>query len=309
MKISEIASKYFDSLYYSRLSLNSKIAYESAWKIIKVNKIDSINFCDWEAENIFPVIVENLKEDIYYKRGPSAARITFALLNNVWKRAIRLGLIKDYNPWRQPEIPLSKRREKLWTDQQVIRFVHLCRNEFKWNEIVLAFLLCYETGQRPIDILAIRLSDIEDNKISFRQKKTKNPVSFIVPEYMIASLKQQINKAQLSNINTWLFPDYTRNSHMSYDYFFRKFDHIKKQDNIFNGLQIRDLRRTAITEAHNSGATDWEVQNLGGHKNPQSTIPYRVLNNEASYNAQKSRWANRKESYRKELEEQSQPEN
>lgn len=303
LKVRDLAQYYFGSVKWSTLSINTKIAYESAWRSVKFNRLSSIIFQEMDARLVTPLIVEQVKDSIFFNRGPAAAKITFSLLNNIWKFGARLELVSS-NPWVCPDLPASKKRNTMWDHRQITRFVHLAR-QLTFKDLALVFLLCYETGQRPVDILSLKLSSVDRNKISFYQQKTAVPVTFLVPPFLNVVLDRQLTLAKKLSMNGWLFPD-GNGGHRSYDWFAKKVELIKKQDTIFEGLQIRDLRRTAITETLNAGATDWETQNFSGHKNIASMKPYKVPSNAQTQNAQEKRWAARsKDLYN--FEEQTDP--
>ena len=66
---------------------------------------------------------------------------------------------------------------------------------------------------------------------------------------------------------------------------------IARAAGIPDDLQLRDLRRTAATEAASAGATPWELMALGGWQNPNSMRPYLVRTPEQAASIQAKREA------------------
>ena len=287
--VTDLAKNYFNCPDYARLSRSTRRNYASSWRTLAALYVSGKLFAEYLPHKITPAVVENIKDSIIVTRGVGAAKLTFALLNNIWDKAYRMELVK-YNPWTTPKIRGAKKRDTMWTQQQIIRFAYMARHQYKWDDIALIFLLCYETSQRPIDIINLTKQQVgeRDNNlyIFLKQQKTGTYVSLLVPDYLKDAIKNLLN-VESPYDNIFLM----RNGKpRTYATFAHCCDTIMKSDSLFEGLQIRDLRRTAITEAHNAKATEWEAMSLGGHKNPQSTIPYRVHSNEAAHEAQRKRW-------------------
>lgn len=67
------------------------------------------------------------------------------------------------------------------------------------------------------------------------------------------------------------------------------FDKIKKEAGLSSDLQLRDLRRTAITETIENGADALQVMMLSGHNSTSSLMPYFVHTLKGAQKAQEIR--------------------
>lgn len=284
MRVEELAKLYFKSHEFTQLSRNSKINYESAWNNLATMRIKGELFGNMKVAAVTPKIVEKIKDDFLSERGTAALKLAFAVMNNMWSRAYRMELT-PINPWTAPRIKQKIVRSVTWTPQQIIRFTYIARHIKKWDDVALIFLLCYETSQRPVDIINLKKSQIEGSTIQIYQQKTGTFVNLLIPPYLEEAVKASMdNKTEYAIINKHT------GSPRNYPSFAKCFELICASDPLFKGLQLRDLRRTAITEACDVGATDWETQSMSGHRSPQSAIPYKVRSNEAAHEAQRKRW-------------------
>lgn len=104
------------------------------------------------------------------KRGataPVAANREIALLSHVFKKAIRWGIL-SINPCTGVERNDEEPRDRYVQDWE---FAAVYQRASAHLQIIMD--LAYITGQRQADILAIRLSDLTDEGILFKQAKTK----------------------------------------------------------------------------------------------------------------------------------------
>lgn len=99
------------------------------------------------------------------RSAPVAANREIALLSHVFKKAIRWGLVA-INPCTGVERNKEKARDRYVTDDE-FRAVYEEAPEI----IRVLMALAYLTGQRQADLLKIRLSDLTDEGIFFRQNK------------------------------------------------------------------------------------------------------------------------------------------
>ena len=62
-------------------------------------------------------------------------------------------------------------------------------------------------------------------------------------------------------------------------------------------LQLRDIRRTVLTDLANHGATDTEIMAYSGHKSRESLMPYVCISTQQARNAAGKRQFNMKEKF------------
>jgi integrase len=121
-------------------------------------------FAEFTPQQIKPSHVARFLDD--HRKTPSMANLLHSFMRNVFKRAVRWGVI-DADPSRDIEKFKTESRDRLISDDE-------------WRLIkanaspVLSCLMdiAYITGQRIGDVMAIRHADISDEGLYVKQKKT-----------------------------------------------------------------------------------------------------------------------------------------
>jgi integrase len=72
----------------------------------------------------------------------------------------------------------STPRSVIWTNDQVVSFLDTAFTKFEWRNIGLIVMMCYEWGQRPVDIRNLKWTDIElpvpDNLMQMLQQQRED---------------------------------------------------------------------------------------------------------------------------------------
>lgn len=122
-------------------------------------------FIEFTPEQIKPSHVARFLDD--YKRTPSMANLLHAFLRNMFKRAVRWGVI-EADPSRDIEKFKTDGRDRLITDEEWKAI------KKKASPVLSALMdLAYITGQRIGDVIGIRHVDISKEGVFIKQKKTK----------------------------------------------------------------------------------------------------------------------------------------
>lgn len=122
-------------------------------------------FVEFSPQQVKPKHIARFLDDM--KATPSAANHCHALLRNMFKRAVRWGVVES-DPTRDIEQFKVGGRDRLITDKE-------------WNAIrkeaspTMQCLMdiAYITGQRKGDVMAIKYSDISESGVFIKQQKTK----------------------------------------------------------------------------------------------------------------------------------------
>ena len=108
----------------------------------------------------------------------------------------------DKNPMSMVKKRSHEPRPVVWTQEQVELFVETAFSQFKYRNIGLLALLCYEWGQRPVDIRLLKWSSIDfDNKM-VTIKQTKRGATVQLP------LEDKLEQLLLQQNEDWGFQDY-----------------------------------------------------------------------------------------------------
>jgi len=185
------------------------------------------------------------------------------------------------NIYRNPMKYVRKRestpRSVVWTHEQVVSFLDTAYSKFEWRNIGLIVQMCYEWGQRPVDIRNLTFDQIDwENKVvTIVQSKRGAEVELPIPDELLPMLQQQQDD--------WGFQPYVVPHHRPQDNAYRPLTvnqmttlltEVKAECGLPPELQVGDLRKTAITQLIRSGVDQLQIQSVTGHKNVQSLNPY-----------------------------------
>lgn len=93
-----------------------------------------------------------------------------ALLSHIWNFARAHGMTSLPNPCRGIRGFTEKGRKDVYIDDAVFAAVYACANQSLRDALDMAYL----TGQRPADVLKMRVTDIRDDLLAVKQGKTGN---------------------------------------------------------------------------------------------------------------------------------------
>ena len=182
-----------------------------------------------------------------------------------------------YNPMARVHKRTSEPRSVVWTHDQVMTFLDMAFTEFKWRNIGLIVLMCYEWGQRPVDIRNLVWDSVDlDNKVvKITQTKRGATVQLPIPYNLFTMLSEQKQD--------WDFQEYVVPHHRPQDTAYRPLTvsqmtallgEVKTLTGLPSELRVGDLRKTAIVQMIESGVDHLAIQSVSGHKNVSSLNPY-----------------------------------
>lgn len=146
------------------------------------------------AERLKAVMTEFAPEDVkpkhvaeimdHYKQTPAMANTMRNVLKQVFERAVLAGKC-DTNPVQFVPPKTTKKRGRYLTDAEFAAI-----REKATPTLTAIMDICYLTGQRIGDVLAIRLQDIDEGGIYFQQQKTKNRLKVMMTPDLKAAVEQ-----------------------------------------------------------------------------------------------------------------------
>jgi len=120
----------------------------------------------------------------HYKSKPSIANVMRNVLKQVFAKAVVRGDC-DINPVQFVKPQKERKRDRYLTDAEITSI------KAKATPTLRAIIdICYLTGQRIGDVLAIRHADITDDGIYFKQQKTGNRVRIAMTPDLSAAVAQ-----------------------------------------------------------------------------------------------------------------------
>ena len=161
----------------------------------------------------------------------------------------------------------SPPRQHVWEDEQIAAFIDYCERRRR-PSIGLAVDLGANIAQRLSDILALSWNQYQDGCFVIRQQKTGAIVAVPVVDDLKARLDRTprtspiIVTAEGDKCHAWATNQPYRRPVFSI--VFRKLTRMSKIRDV-DGLQFRDLRRTAIVNMSRAGCTPQEIASVSGH--------------------------------------------
>jgi integrase len=200
------------------------------------------------------------------------ARVFSVLMNYL----VAMEIIR-VNPMSRVKKRKSDPRSVIWTHDQVLSFLDTAFTKFEWRNIGLIVLMCYEWGQRPIDIRNLTWDnvDLDERVVKIKQTKRGAEVELPIPDNLVAMLTEQKGD--------WDFQSYVVPHHRASDGAYRPLTvsqmtgllaEVKAIARLPDELRVGDLRKTAIVQMIESEVDHLAIQSVTGHKNVSSLNPY-----------------------------------
>ncbi|MBP5054360.1 tyrosine-type recombinase/integrase [Pseudomonas chlororaphis] len=245
-------------------------AFEQMKKKLKPNSIKQYEaacvrlkeaFAEFEPRDVLPRHVAALK--MHMADTPNMSNRVISVLRGVFSYALEQQIV-DSNPCtgirRHPE----KKRERYINDNE---FAAICAKSSDNMRVI--YQMCYLTGQRIGDVLAIRLADISAEGIAFTQEKTgARLIVRMTPdlEDLIARIKALPRKIR----GLTLFCSPRGGKPVHYSSVKDAFAIACKKAGVADAT-IHDLRAKSLTDTDDQGNN---AQKLGGHTDAKMTARY-----------------------------------
>jgi integrase len=205
--------------------------------------------------------------------------------------AIRCGYTR-HNPFEKVRKKATKHRKVMWERDNVRAFLNVAFSRWQWRNIGIVFYMIYEWGQRVSDILNLKWENInfDTNTVTITQSKRGATVKLPISQGLATMLKQQQKDFFLS---PYVAPQMVRRQGKWTPYSIATLNNhvidIMAEARLDKELQLRDLRRTAITETIENGGDLLTVMQMSGHQHTSSVTPYFVHTRRGAAKAQEIR--------------------
>ncbi len=206
---------------------------------------------------------------LYHKlrqRGLHTAAAQMRIWSILMNVAIDEGLRSD-NPAQRLRVETPPSRDRRWTPTEVAAFCDAAVGAGR-PSLRLAVLLSYRLAQREVDVLRLSRAAIRGGVVTLKQQKTDAAVAVPIDAGLRAAIEATPKEL------TMLVVSETTGLAYRADHFRHEFARIRKLAGLPADLRFADLRRTALTEAGDGGATVFELQAMSGHKTLQQLATY-----------------------------------
>ncbi len=191
-----------------------------------------------------------------------AARIVKDL-RYLFNRAIKQRTLV-HNPAHGFAVKQPPPRQITWTEDQVVRVIDLAWKE-GFHGISVAITIMYDTSLRPGDVRALTVGQIGADRVILTVAKTNT-------EAMLPLWDETVDRIRryLAEMDATLLPSATLiRTRFGRPYgeknFINQARRIMRKAGIPDAYQLRDIRRTAMTERADAGSTIAEIATSGQH--------------------------------------------
>ena len=295
-----LARLFETSPKFKSYSQQTREYYSRSYRRIEQYKFDGdTNFGDLQLNQVTRQIAFGIYEHHSGGSGPGNGEKIVSAWRAAFKYASQRYSEIAFNPFTQ----LSKRtfppRRQRWTDEQLTRFVKAA-DWLGCSSVGLCALLCMELAQRPCDMRNLTWSDYDEVRGYIRIRQTKQHVEVRIPP--TKRLAAALAAAKLTAVvkttkpidDAYICPTKTGRRWQRRS-LAREARLIARSIGLPDELQLRDLRRTAATEAASAGVTPWEMMAAGGWQNQASIRPYLIWTPEQAASFQAKREAYRRD--------------
>jgi len=286
-KIKHIINYYLLSKQFASLAGSSQIKYEA-----ELLKVSSLWVGDLPINKLTAKLCNEVYEHWVSEHSVARANERARLFSVVLNFARSLDLIND-NPMGKVKKLKHEPSTPIWKQDQVELFLDTAFKDFKWRNVGLLVMMCYEWAQRPTDICHLTWDkvDLVGAKVSIKQSKRGAEVFLPIDEPLLSMLKQQKEDWDFQKL---VVPHhrisdnaYVPLTPVTFGPILRS---IKTACGLPEDLKIGHLRKTAINEFVAAGVDSTGIMQVTGHKNISSLNPYM----RHTYNGAKTAQASRK---------------
>ncbi|MET1069959.1 MAG: tyrosine-type recombinase/integrase [Pseudomonas prosekii] len=254
-KLIDDALEHMRSRKKPPLKPNTLKQYEAACERLKEN------FADFEPREVLQRHVVALK--LHMADTPNMSNRVISVLRAVFTYALEQQIV-DSNPCIGVRRHLEHKRDRYITHRE---FQAICANSSANMRVI--YEMCYLTGQRIGDVLAIRLSDISADGIAFKQEKTNARLLVQMTqdlEALITRIKALPRK--IRGLTLFCSPRGGKPVHYSSvkDAFAISCRKAGVED-----ASLHDLRAKSLSDTDDQGN---DAQKLGGHTDAKMTKRY-----------------------------------
>jgi len=291
--VADVIERYFKTLEFKKKITNSKTKTQYTYLLQRLINtplengervgslaINKLNVA--KCQQIYWALFESVNSNV---EGIRFANYTTQIAIRVWNVLMKHDLL-DKNPWGFIERTKVSPRNTVWQTEDFKVFLTTAFSVSKWRNVGLLVRINVELGQRIEDI---RLSEWHNydftEKLYTREviQKTKERIPGIP---ISGSLVQMlIEQKEDYGFQKWVVPNPYRLAPYSEKNIARTFRKIMDKAELPKSLQLRDIRRTVLTDLANHGATDTEIMAYSGHKSRESLMPYVCISTHQARNA------------------------
>jgi integrase len=278
--LGQVKTYYLNTKHFNSLSYNTQKNYEYSLNTICDTEVHGTSLSNTSIRDLsIPLctkLYDTWEDEVSTERANQLSRVFSVLMNY----CLSLDLLQS-NPMSHVKKRKHEPRSVVWEHDQVMLFLDTAFTEFKWRNIGLIVLMCYEWGQRPVDVRLLTWDsvDLEQRRVHIKQTKRGAEVELPIPTNLFTMLSEQQDD--------WGFQEYVVPYHRASDGAYRPLsegqvsllaNEVKEACGLPCELQVGDLRKTAIMQMVDGEVDHLAIMSVTGHKNIASLNPYNKHN-------------------------------
>lgn len=290
-KVKDIIFAYLHSIDFTKLADITKTQYKASIEAWRNVRVAGLALQHHKLSNLETPMIQRMYDEQVRQTSPHVANYNMTVYRVVLNYAIRCGYTR-HNPFEKVRKQATKHRKVMWERDDVRAFLNVAFSRWQWRNVGLVFYMIYEWGQRVSDILNLKWDNIDfnTNTVTIKQSKRGATVKLPISEGLATMLKQQQKDFFLS---PYVVPQMIRRQGKWVPYSIGTLNSyvidIMAEARLDKALQLRDLRRTAITETIENGGDLLTVMQMSGHQHAASVTPYFVHTRRGAAKAQEIR--------------------
>ena len=276
-RVEHLIGDYYSSLSFKRLGDSTKDYYRNRIRHWLDKRIGGMPLSKHKLNTITAPMCQRIYDDMIEGGAVASNNDALTIYRLLFNFAIRRGYLQ-HNPFRYVKPLPTKQRRVVWEKSHVRSFLNVAFSKFEWRNIGVLVYCAYEWGQRPGDMLRLKWSDYntETGVLTLTQSKRGETVTLPASDGLQRVLKQQ--HADFG-FQEYIAPYPKRKSAKPLAAytdanFYNACRRVIGLANIPPELNIRDLRRTAITEMVDMGVPISSIMAVSGHTSVASLQPY-----------------------------------
>ena len=274
-----LADMYCESTFFEVLRPITQDQYSYFIHKLCDVELDKTKFGDRNFKDVTNGMAQRVYENVIKTSrtkggdGIQMANHVLSVAKRIWSVGNKWEVVHR-NPWKFVEPLTPKRRKLKWTNEQMKVLLDTAFAKFEWRCVGVMILLAYETSQRATDLRELKWDNIRFDTNEFvleEQSKRGAEVTIPLADNVMDVLDQQMQDFGHQN---YVAPHPKTLQPYNLQLLSKTFQRIREAAGLPKELQMRDIRRTVISELADNGATQAEIMAWSGHMNPNSLKPY-----------------------------------
>jgi integrase len=277
-KVGDLFKDYFASASFTRLASTTQNSYRSKVEYWIDKKMSGVVLRNTKINTITTVMCQHFYDKMVTGGIIASNNDSLSIYRLVFSYAVRRGYI-NVNPFTLVK-PLSyKKRKFVWSRRDVKKFISTAFSKWKWRSIGIIAYCAYELGQRIGDMRLLTWDSInlETGVVTLTQSKRGAKVEIPTTPGLLEVLRQQHKTFGWQKYVAPMIKSSGGKKELqpyTIHYINRVARLVMNEASISSDLQIRDLRRTAITEMVEVGVPVPSIMAVSGHTSVSSLGPY-----------------------------------